>query len=209
MSVTISSDYCTVQNHQQITLEDYTVKMAYWCLVKNTHGTATPRAQERWAAHPCPVEWPIAWCGIKDESLTKKQQGRAYLLMHSPGGASMRLYVRGVRLPLRGGLGGGTMWHGVFECTVARSLWEEVEGWWTRLGGKSRVQHPMCKLTFPTEAQSLEVAPQVWRVLCACMLDILWVEWTAWAHRRVRRDESSMLREWKRKVSETVGMLWL
>ena len=81
------TDHCTVhyRRTQQVPLSKYSVKLAYWCLVKQKHGLPVPKGQTRWHGMQFRVDWPVAWCSVRCDSITKKQTWRAYKLMHCVG----------------------------------------------------------------------------------------------------------------------------
>ena len=191
---------------QPVTLSRFSVKLAYWCLVRKAHGVPIPKGQGRWAGMPFIVEWPVAWCSVRCDSLTKKQEWRAYKLMHFVGSATVRLCSE---TSCFCGEQVADLWHGIFDCHRARALWSIVEGWWGRLGGSSPVSHPMCKITLPNNQMRSEVPWQVWRLLCACMIDVLWIDWTRWVHEGVGSSEAELRREWAERVHESITVIWV
>ena len=125
-TVTLSG-YSTVHYHQLQTLplSKYTIKLGYWCLVRRTHKVPVPRCQNRWAGMPWAVEWPLAWSGVRAESVSKKQAWRALRLMHCVGSSTVRLCSE---CKCMCGMEVADMWHGIFECTRAKALWRVVGG---------------------------------------------------------------------------------
>ena len=106
------------------------------------------------------------------------------------------------------GLEVADMWHGLFECERAKVVWRQVERWWYKLGGVSPVEHPMCKVTTPNREVGEEVHGEIWRLLCACMIDVLWVDWTRWIHEGVAKSEAHIEDEWRNHVHESITVLW-
>ena len=201
-------DYCTVQynNVKWEPLSAMTVKLAYWSIIRYRWGVPIPVGRTRWEQRGAVADWPFAWSNVRCDSVTKKQAGRSLKLMHCVGQASSRLCAVA---DCHCGVGGRvSMWHGVFECEVARRAWRRVEEWWHRLGGRSDVSDPIHKLTVVDRGRGGEVEAEVWRLLCACMLDILWVGWTRWVHEGAVMVIDSILRGWEALVLERVEILW-
>jgi len=210
-SVTIT-DYCVVHYNrvQQVNLRSFSIKLAYWTILKGKYGHPVPSCQLRWplinTPAPLLVDWVRAWNGVRSQSITKKQEGRALKLMHSAGKPSARMCRPGT---CHCGSPAETMWHGIFECARARRLWARVEILWQRLGGQANVRHPMCKLTTPTREIEEQVPGEVWRLLCATMVDLLWVDWTAWIHNGAARSEQQIVIEWESTVRDCIRRLWM
>ena len=208
LTVTIV-DHCTVQynNTRWVPLSEMTVKCTYWSIFRHRWGTPMPIGRVRWEQRGVVADWPMAWSTIRCDSVTKKQAARALKLMHCVGLASSRLCA--VSECHCGQGGRESMWHGVFECDVARGAWQVVEGWWGRLGGTSAVNDPIHKLTIVDRGRAGEVGVEVWRLLCACMLDALWVGWTSWVHEGRVMVIGDILRQWEKDVVERVQILWV
>ena len=49
----------------------------------------------------------------------------------------------------------------------------------------------------------------MWRLLCACLIDIMWVGWTRWAHQGVVPDSRTQLEEWRVSVHDQITTLWV
>ena len=205
-SVTIQG-YSTVQynNTQWVPLADFTVKLAYWCIARHKWGNPMPIGQIRWKERGVTADWPAAWSNVRSDTISKQQAERAYKLMHRVGPATSALC--GLR-DCSCGHAQANMSHGVFECPVAARAWAVVERWWVKLGGTSSTAHAIHKLTVTDREREVEVGVGVWRLLCACMVDCLWVSWTAWVHQGKTRTTMGILAEWEAKVWERVGMLW-
>ena len=201
-------DHCTVQynNEQWLTLDDFSVKMAYWCMIKHAVGHPVPNGQAIWIRNGAVVEWPVAWSNIRSPSISKKQAGRSLKLMHRACEASTALVALAT---CDCGHQHASMWHGLFECVGAMRAWAGVERWWHRLGGHSCVMDPIHKLTVTTAGRLAEVESEVWRLLCSCMLDVLWVRWTGWVHQQRQMTVTEVLRRWERDVHERVTLLWV
>ena len=102
-----------------------------------------------------------------------------------------------------------SIWHGLFECERAKDLWEVVECWWSKMGGVGDVSGDMHKITCVSgEMRDEAVDVGVWRVLCACMIDVLWPAWTMWAHDRVWREVGELRSEWEHRVRDAISTLW-
>ena len=72
----------------------------------------------------------------------------------------------------------------------------------------------MAKLSAPHNVMCNDTVDiGVWRVLCASMIDVLWVAWTTWAHdqsapKKAWREVCSLREEWKSNVRERIKTLW-
>ena len=207
MSVTLSG-YSTVHYNriQSVNLTEFSIKLAYWCLVRNKHKVPVPTAQGRWDAIRRGTDWPSAWGGIRNQSLTRKQEWRAWQLMHSVERASARLCRP---CTCHCGHRDADMWHGLFECPHARGLWAGAEALWAALGGSSDVSDPMSKLTMPTWAMRDEVEGEIWRLICACIIDVLWIDWTRWAHQGRHDSLVTHKVQWRAHFHEAVTVLWM
>jgi hypothetical protein len=201
-------DYCTVQYNrtQWVGLSEFTVKLAYWCIVRHKWGNPVPKGQTNWVQRGVQAEWPVAWSNIRSPVISKKQAERSYKLMHCVGPASSRL------CGLSDCSCGSTrtnMWHGIFECPAAMRAWRAVEAWWYKLGGTSDITHPIHKLTVVSTYRGGEVQVDVWRLLCACMIDCLWVGWTGWVHNHKEINIPQVLLQWEKSVHERIRMQWI
>ena len=77
------------------------------------------------------------------------------------------------------------------------------------MGGVIDVGGEMCKITCVgglMRDQTVDVG--VWRLLCACMVDVLWPAWTSWVHDKQWRGCDEMREEWKGRVRDAIRTLW-